>query len=78
MGGVRVMLDWLCYALPSLAARKFGTLSHRGREAYSSHEGQSRCAARYSFIANLPSSRVVEHEPLQAPAPTLSLTAEPS
>src|ERR1700749_4258565 len=30
------------------------------------------------FIANLPSSRVVEHEPLQAPAPALSLTAEPS
>src|SRR6516225_7153288 len=54
MGGVRVMLDWLCYALPSLAARRFGSLSHRGREANSGYQGQSRCAARYSFHCRPP------------------------
>jgi hypothetical protein len=31
-----------------------------------------------AFIANLPSSRMVEHEPREAPAPQLSLTTEPS
>src|SRR3984893_13751429 len=54
MGGGCVLLDGLRYARQSPATRRFGTLSHRGREAYSSHEGQSRCAARYSFHCQPP------------------------
>jgi hypothetical protein len=78
MRGLRVMVDWLCYARPSLAARSFGTLRHRGREAYSSHEGQSRCAAPCSFHCQPRFEMSGRARASTAPAPKLSLTMTPS
>jgi hypothetical protein len=78
MRGLRVMVDWLCYARPSLAARSFGTLRHRGREAYSSHEGQSRCVAPCSFHCQPPFEMSGRARASTAPAPKLSLTMTPS
>jgi len=78
MGGVRVMLDWLCYALPSLAAGSLGPCPIAGERPIAAMRAKVVAQLDTVFIANLPSSRVVEHEPLQAPAPTLSLTTEPS